>query len=278
MNIPPVGTNCAILYGRNQRCHRTSVLEALANVGLKTKVRHPSAIAALEYACSCVAPRWCRDNDTVAVRALANHGGFEVSGISRGSITNTQTHLFSVSAVNDDVRLLKYSMEDVDEDYLRRCLRDSYKYGKELLSPSQVGTVVKSVVRQLNGTSLDGKCTYFLLATSMPKWSAFAEQSGLNRVYTVAHLAIAQNQEVLSYLFDSLGEKAGKEASEIEEAILTGGLTPQQAKRLAKRAAAMSATLSEYELGIGLHLGHFRVRLEQVRKQAAVAGLLAASV
>lgn len=275
----PIGTNCAILYGRNQRCGRQHIIDSLEKVGLKTRVRQPSATAALEYACQTNAARWCRDNDAVAVRALADRAGFEVSGITRGSITNTMTHLFSVgTSANGDICLLKYSLTECDEGYLRSCLQDSYEYGRGLLSPTQVGTVVKSVVRQLNGTSLDGKCTYFLLGTGIPKWGVFADESGLSRAYTMAHLAIAQNQEVLNYLFDNLGDRASKEAAEIEEAILMGGLTPQQAKRLAKRAAALSATLGEYEFGIGLHLGHFRQRLEQVRKQAAVAGLLSASV
>jgi len=274
-----VGTDCAILYGRNTRLERSVILRALANVGLKTRVREPSATSALEYACQSNAQRYVREThaDAVSVRALANHSGFEVSGVMRGEIHNQQSHLFSVGLDGGTVKILKMTI-DGDLHYLQHCLNDSFQYGLDLLSPAQVGGVVKSVVRQLHGTSLDGRCTFFLLGNAIAKWAAFAHESYIARSYSLAHLKIAQNREVLDYIYHSLAEKASAEVREIEESILSGGLTPKQAKALSKRATATAAMLQEYETGIGLRLTHLRTQLDQVSQQAAVAGLLAASV
>ena len=274
-----VGTDCAILYGRNTRLERSSVLTALANAGLKTRVREPSATSALEYACHSNASRYVREShaDAVSVRALANHSGFEVSGVMRGEIHNQQSHLFSVGLSGRAVKILKMGF-DGDQRYLQACLDDSFQYGLDLLSPAQVGGVVKSVVRQLHGTSLDGRCTFFLLGNAIAKWHSFARESRLERSYSLANLSIAQNQDVLNYIYQSLADKASAEVCEINEAILAGGLTPKQAKALSKKAATTAAVLREYEIGIGLHMSHLRASLDQVSKQAAVAGLLAASV
>ena len=274
-----ISNHAGLVFGTNSPRPRDVVKDACERMGWPRIVaRPPSLHSALHSACCAVAKPLLRQrNMPLVVRALDHDLAFEAVRIRRGHAKNETVHLFSceVNAASQKVSLLDYAAE-LDPASLLALMTSEYTLRRDNLSASQVRTVVRSVIRKLQGVELEGRCVYYLPHDALDRWRTWQDAARMHN-YHVVHFEVANDPATIEHVLRSLNEEAAAQSVEINDAVLAGGITSRQAKTLRRRAAALIDKIRSYEKALGQQLDWMKAPLERAAGSVAVCDLLCVS-
>lgn len=281
MQVAPLtlADRAGLLFGTNAPHPRQVVKAACDGMGWGRIVsRPPSLHAALLAACGEVAKPLLRQrNMPLVVRALDRDLAFEAARIRRGHSRNDTIHLFSCELSPDGSRLsLLNQAPELDAAALHQSLEAEYLLRRDNLSAGQVRTVVRSVIRKLQGVELQGRCVYFLPQHRLEAWHQWQVASRLQN-YHVVHFEVARDPATIQHVLGALNLEVAAQSREIHEALLNDALTSRHARTLRKRAEALIEKIRSYERALGQPLDWMKEPLEQAAQSVAVCDLLAVS-
>ena len=280
MNSPlSISNHAGLVFGTNSPRSRDLVKDACERMGWPRIVsRPPSLHSALYSACCAVAKPLLRQrNMPLVVRALDHDLAFEAVRIRRGHAKNETVHLFSceVNEATQGVSLLGHAAE-LDSSSLLLLLTSEYSSRRDNLSASQVRTVVRSVIRKLQGVELEGRCVYFLPQMALERWHAWKDAARMHN-YHVVPFEVAKDPDTIAHVLQALNEEVAAQSVEIDEAILAGGVSSRQAKTLRRRAASLIDKIRSYEKALGQQLDWMKEPLHRATTSVAVCDLLCVS-
>lgn len=274
-----ISNHAGLVFGTNSPHPRDIVKAACEGMGWPRIVaRPPSLHSALNAACSAVAKPFLRQpNMPLVVRALDHDLAFEAVRIRRGHAKNDTVHLFSceVDEHTQKVTLLDHSPA-IDPGTLLVMLTTEYASRRDNLSAGQVRTVVRSVIRKLQGVELEGRCVYFLPHDALDRWQAWKDAAQMHK-YHVVHFEVAKDPATIEHVLRSLNEEASAQSIAINDAVLAGGITNRQAKTLRRQAARLIDKIRSYEAALGQQLDWMKEPLERAAGSVAVCDLLCVS-
>jgi hypothetical protein len=213
----------------------------------------------------------------LVVRPLDHDLAFEAVRIRRGHAKNETVHLFSceVDEATQQVSLLDHAAE-LDSATLLAHVTSEYSSRRDNLSASQVRTVVRSVIRKLQGVELEGRCVYFLPQDALKRWHAWKDAAQMHN-YHVVPFEVAKDPDTIAHVLQALNEEVAAQSVEIDEAIRAGGVSSRQAKSLRRRAAALIDKIRSYEKALGQQLDWMKEPLHRATTSVAVCDLLCVS-
>lgn len=275
-----VSGTAAIVFGTN-RAHSRDKIKAACDAQGWTKMvnRPPSKNSALNSAISEVARPLLPDVDgPVSIRALEQELAFEAIKVVRGGTMNDDAFICSCQLARDgahEVQLLQ-SHKDLDPTDLQNRLQAAYDTYRDMLSASQVRTVVAAVVRQVQGVSLGGVNVYYVPHEGVQAWRTWRDAAGL-WAYHESPLEVASSPETVQHIISQLNVEVSEQSQEVLAAINAGDLAPKSAKALAKRSRALVEKIKAYEAALGQQLDWMRGPLENAQAALGVASLMAVS-
>lgn len=283
MTLSVAGT-AAIVFGKNAPHNRKLLKDACERQGWDKVInRPPSKHNALDASVRLVAKYLLSDTNgghssALSVRALETDLAFEAVRIVRGPVRNHSTHICSVE-VDDETEAVRVldCHADLDGIKLQADMQQAYDVQRHNMSAGQVGTVVASVMRKLQGVPLGGLNVYFVPHAAVQQWHHWRDDAQLWR-YQSAAFEVASDPATVEHIIASLNEEVSATSQDVIQAIEKGDLTPKAAKVLARKAKAVIDKIKAYEAALGQQLDWMRGPLEAAESGLAVSSLLSVSV
>ena len=275
-----ISGSAAIVFGANKAHDRGAVRSACEAQGWKHMVnRPPSRTTAMREALNRVARRMPIEPALpTSLRTVEAPNGWEAERVRKGQAHNEHIHLASVSVDECEIVNLLSCHLDVDAAALAIEVQGEYDTLRNMMSPSQLRTVVKAVVRKLKGVALGAANLYYLPHESVAAFCQWRDDALLcGRYHTVA-FEVASDAGTVKHIIEQLNVEVARQAQLIHAEICEGPTDPKRIKTLIRQCRAVIDKIRSYEAALGQQLDWMRAPLEAAESGLSVGALLSVSV